>query len=109
MEGLELASKVSTRKSYLIGNPESKYKVAVIDLGIKQNILNNLINKGFYINVYPYDTEFSEIQKWNPDGYFISNGPGDPEPLTVVQKLAKSVIDNDIPLFGICLGHQQLL
>ena len=78
MEGLELASKVSTRKSYLIGNPESKYKVAVIDLGIKQNILNNLINKGFYINVYPYDTEFSEIQKWNPDGYFISNGPGDP-------------------------------
>ena len=53
MEGLELASKVSTRKPYLIGNPESKYKVAVIDLGIKQNILNNLINKGFYINVYP--------------------------------------------------------
>ena len=106
MEGLELASKVSTKKSYLIGNPDSKYKVAVIDLGIKKNILNNLINKGFYIQVYPYDTEFSEIQKWSPHGYFISNGPGDPQPLIKVQKLAKSVIDNDIPLFGICLGHQ---
>ena len=106
MEGLELASKVSTKKSYLIGNPDSKYKVAVIDLGIKKNILHNLINKGFYIQVYPYDTEFSEIQKWNPHGYFISNGPGDPQPLIKVQKLAKSVIDNDIPLFGICLGHQ---
>ncbi len=106
MEGLELASKVSTKKSYLIGNPDSKYKVAVIDLGIKKNILNNLINKGFYIHVYPYDTEFSEIQKWSPHGYFISNGPGDPQPLMKVQKLAKSVIDNDIPLFGICLGHQ---
>ena len=106
MEGLELASKVSTKKSYLIGNPDSKYKVAVIDLGIKKNILHNLINKGFYIHVYPYDAEFSEIQKWSPHGYFISNGPGDPQPLIKVQKLAKSVIDNDIPLFGICLGHQ---
>ena len=106
MQGLELASKVSTNKPYLIGNPNSKYKVAVLDLGIKNNILNNLINKGFNINVYPYDTYFSEIQKWNPDGYFISNGPGDPEPLIKVQKLAKLVIENDIPLFGICLGHQ---
>ena len=56
--------------------------------------------------MYPYDTDFSEIQKWNPDGYFISNGPGDPEPLIKVQKLARLVIENDIPLFGICLGHQ---
>lgn len=70
MEGLELASKVSTKKSFLIGNPDSKYKVAVIDLGIKKNILHNLINKGFYIQVYPYDTEFSEIQKMEPSWLF---------------------------------------
>ena len=59
-----------------------------------------------YIKVFPYNTSFEEMNSWNPDAYFISNGPGDPEPLKDAQNVAKEVIKKDYPLFGICLGHQ---
>ena len=106
MEGLELASAVSTKEPYYFGDENATHKIAALDLGIKKNILRNLSKRDCYIKVYPYDSSFEDMSSWNPDGYFISNGPGDPKPLTAAQNLAKEVIDRNLPLFGICLGHQ---
>ena len=106
MEGLELASAVSTKEPYYFGDENATYKIAALDLGIKKNILRNLSKRDCYIKVFPYDSSFEDMSSWNPDGYFISNGPGDPKPLTAAQNLAKEVIDRNLPLFGICLGHQ---
>ncbi|MFD1316819.1 glutamine-hydrolyzing carbamoyl-phosphate synthase small subunit [Namhaeicola litoreus] len=106
MEGLELASSVSTKEAYTFGNPEAKYKISALDLGIKRNILRNFEKRDCYIKVFPFDTSFEEMQAFEPDGYFLSNGPGDPTPLTNAQIIAKQIIELDEPLFGICLGHQ---
>ncbi len=106
MEGLELASKVSTKEPYFVGDKNADIKIAALDIGIKKNIIRNLVKRGAYIKVYPYDAKFSDLSDFNPDGYFISNGPGDPEPLVEAQQLAKEIINRDLPLFGICLGHQ---
>jgi carbamoyl-phosphate synthase small subunit len=106
MEGLELASKVSAKEPYFVGNPEAKYRVAALDLGIKKNILRNLAARDCYIKVFPFDTTFEQMSQFNPDGYFLSNGPGDPDPLHGAQQTAREILDHDKPLFGICLGHQ---
>jgi carbamoyl-phosphate synthase small subunit len=106
MVGMELASKVSTKESYFYGHPNSKIKIAALDLGVKKNILRNLSKRDTYIKVFPYNSSFKEMSEWNPDGYFISNGPGDPEPLKDAIKLAKNILKTKSPLFGICLGHQ---
>mgnify|MGYP001688758829 FL=1 len=106
MKGLELASRVSVTEPYFFGNPNAKYKVAALDFGIKRNILRNLAARDIYIKVFPYNTPLEELKAWQPDGYFLSNGPGDPEPLTEVIALVKQMIAEDLPLFGICLGHQ---
>jgi len=106
MQGLELASKVSTKEPYFYGDENATLKISALDIGIKKNILRNLAKRGAYIKVFPYNTSFKELQEWNPDGYFISNGPGDPEPLNEAIATAKEIIASDKPLFGICLGHQ---
>ncbi len=106
MKGLELASKVSTTEPYFFGNQNAKYKIAALDLGIKKNILRNLSKRDCYIKVFPYNATFSDLQSFNPDGYFLSNGPGDPDPLEAAINVAKQIIDKNLPLFGICLGHQ---
>ena len=106
MKGLELASKVSTTISYFFGNENANYKIAALDLGIKTNILRNLAKRDCYIKVFPYDTPFQQLKDFNPDGYFLSNGPGDPEPLSQVITTAQEMINSDKPVFGICLGHQ---
>ena len=106
MEGLELASKVSTKEPYFVGDENAAFKIAALDIGIKKNILRNFVKRGVYVKVFPYNSTFQDLHSWNPDGYFISNGPGDPEPLIEAQKLAKEIIQRDLPLFGICLGHQ---
>ena len=106
MKGLELASRVSVTEPYFFGNPNAKYKVAALDFGIKRNILRNLAARDMYIKVFPYNTPLEELKAWQPDGYFLSNGPGDPEPLTEAIALVKQMIAEDLPLFGICLGHQ---
>ncbi|WP_420320180.1 glutamine-hydrolyzing carbamoyl-phosphate synthase small subunit [Flagellimonas sp.] len=108
MEGLELASKVSTKEPYYFGEENAEIKISALDIGIKKNILRNLAKRGAYIKVFPYNTSFDEMQKWNPDGYFVSNGPGDPEPLTDAIATTKQMIASNKPLFGICLGHQVL-
>jgi carbamoyl-phosphate synthase small subunit len=106
MEGLELASKVSTKEAYFVGDKDSTIKVSALDIGIKKNILRNLAKRGAYIKVFPYNATFDELAAFKPDGYFISNGPGDPKPLVEAQTLAKEIIKRNLPLFGICLGHQ---
>ncbi|GGK25995.1 carbamoyl-phosphate synthase small chain [Yeosuana aromativorans] len=106
MNGLELASKVSTKEPYYFGNENATYKISALDIGIKKNILRNIAKRDAYIKVFPYNATFEELESFNPDGYFLSNGPGDPEPLVEAQTLAKEIIKRDLPLFGICLGHQ---
>lgn len=106
MNGLELASKVSTKEAYYVGDENAPIKIAALDIGIKKNILRNLATRGAYIKVYPFYSTFKDMSDWNPDGYFLSNGPGDPEPLKGAIEVAKQIIDNNLPLFGICLGHQ---
>jgi carbamoyl-phosphate synthase small subunit len=108
MNGLELASKVSTKEPYFFGDENATFRISALDIGIKKNILRNLANRDCYIKVFPYDTPFSEMQAFSPDGYFISNGPGDPEPLHNAVDIAKKAIESGTPLFGICLGHQIL-
>jgi len=106
MNGLELASKVSTKEPYFYGNENATYKISALDIGIKKNILRNFAKRDAYIKVFPYNASFEELSAFKPDGYFISNGPGDPEPLVDAQNTAKEIIKRDLPLFGICLGHQ---
>jgi len=106
MNGLELASKVSTKEPYFFGDENATYKISALDIGIKRNILRNLAKRDAYIKVFPYNASFEEMSSFNPNGYFISNGPGDPEPLVDAQNTAKEIIKRDLPLFGICLGHQ---
>jgi carbamoyl-phosphate synthase small subunit len=106
MKGLELASKVSTKEPYFYGDENAPYKISALDIGIKKNILRNLAERGCYIKVFPYNATFKDMEAFKPDGYFLSNGPGDPTPLKEAQKVAKEIIKQDLPLFGICLGHQ---
>jgi len=106
MDGLELASQVSTKEAYTIGDENATYKIAALDIGIKRNILRNLTQRDCFVKVFPYDASFDDLSSFEPDGYFLSNGPGDPTPLKNAQKLAKEIVDRDLPLFGICLGHQ---
>jgi carbamoyl-phosphate synthase small subunit len=106
MKGLELASKVSTSEPYFFGDENATYKISALDLGIKKNILRNLAKRDCFVKVFPYDSTFDELKTFNPDGYFLSNGPGDPEPLIQAQETAKQMIASEKPVFGICLGHQ---
>lgn len=108
MIGLELSSVVSTKEIYFIGEPDAPVKIAALDLGIKNNILRNLARRGCYIKVFPAKTTHDEMAKWNPDGYFISNGPGDPAVMEYAIQTVKALVNSDKPLFGICLGHQLL-
>lgn len=106
MKGLELASKVSTKASYYFGDENATYKISALDLGIKKNILRNLANRDCYIKVFPFNATFDEMNSFQPDGFFLSNGPGDPDPLEEARQVAKEIINRNLPLFGICLGHQ---
>jgi carbamoyl-phosphate synthase small subunit len=108
MEGLELSSEVTTDKPYFFGNPGSPVKVAVMDFGVKRNILRSLADRGCHLNVFPATTSYAEIKKWNPDGILLSNGPGDPGAMPNVVGTVKEVLSDSLPVFGICLGHQLL-
>lgn len=108
MKGMELASKVSTKQPYYFGEKNATFKIAALDIGIKKNILRNLSQRDCYIKVFPYNATFEELNSFNPDGYFLSNGPGDPEPLTQAINTTQAAIATGKPIFGICLGHQVL-
>lgn len=108
MGGLELASVVSTTEAYEMGDPNSAIRIAVLDFGVKRHILQCMVDRGAFVRVYPAKTSFEEVQQFNPDGYFISNGPGDPEPMDYAVDTVKTILKTEKPLFGICLGHQLL-
>ncbi len=108
MKGLELASVVSTSEIYEMGNPHSPYRVAVYDYGIKRNILNCLTERGAFLRVYPAKTPLKDTDDFKPDGYFLSNGPGDPAVMDYAVDTVKEILLKNKPLFGICLGHQLL-
>ncbi len=108
MDGLELASIVSTKNAYFVGDPSAPIKVAVLDVGIKTSILKNLAERGCYVQVFPAKTPFAVMKAWEPDGYFISNGPGDPSVMDYAITTVKEILNSNKPVFGICLGHQLL-
>lgn len=108
MNGLELASKVSTKKSYEMGDAQSTIRIAVMDYGVKQHILHCMVDRGAYVKVFPAKTTLSEVKQFNPSGYFISNGPGDPAAMDYAVTTLKEILKEDKPVFGICLGHQLL-
>jgi len=109
MDGLELSSQVSTTETYTFGEENAPYRVAVLDLGVKKNILRNFDNRGVFAKVYPAKTTFAEMEKdFAPTGYFISNGPGDPSAMPYAVETVKSILESGKPMFGICLGHQLL-
>lgn len=108
MEGLELSSKVTTDKPYFVGNPSAKHKVALMDFGVKKNIVRNLVRRDCYVQVMPAQTDLKILKEWNPDGILLSNGPGDPAAMPKVISNLKDVLESDIPVFGICLGQQLL-
>jgi carbamoyl-phosphate synthase small subunit len=106
MNGLDLTREVTCDSSYTFG--DGNIRVAVLDFGIKQNILNLLAAEGFALTVYPSNTTADAILKNKPDGIFLSNGPGDPAACADVLRELPKLIDAKIPIFGICLGHQLL-
>ncbi|MCX6166538.1 MAG: glutamine-hydrolyzing carbamoyl-phosphate synthase small subunit [Sphingobacteriales bacterium] len=108
MDGLELSSQVSTKTPYFVGNEKASYRVAVLDLGVKKNILRNFDSRDIYAKVFPAKTTFEEMESFKPHGYFISNGPGDPSAMPYAIATVKTILAADKPLFGICLGHQLL-
>ncbi|WP_437921752.1 glutamine-hydrolyzing carbamoyl-phosphate synthase small subunit [Sphingobacterium sp. LRF_L2] len=108
MDGLELSSLVSTKEPYFYGEEAAPTRIAVLDLGIKKNILRNFDARQVYAKVFPAKTTFKEMEEWNPDGYFISNGPGDPSAMDYAIETIKEIVGAEKPMFGICLGHQML-
>jgi carbamoyl-phosphate synthase small subunit len=108
MDGLELASRVSTKEAYEVGDANSPIKIAVIDYGVKRNILNCMTERGAHVKVFPSSATLSDIKTFNPQGYFISNGPGDPAAMDYAVNTLKEILQEDKPVFGICLGHQLL-
>lgn len=108
MDGLELASRVSTTEEYELGDTSSAIKVSVLDFGIKQNILNCLVERGVHVRVHPAKTPLSRLKEFSPNGYFISNGPGDPAAMPYAVSTVKEILNEGKPVFGICLGHQLL-
>ena len=108
MDGLELASTVSTTEEYELGDATSTLKVAVLDFGVKKNILNCLVERGAHVRVHPAKTSMARLKEFNPNGYFISNGPGDPAAMPYAVNTIKEILQDEKPLFGICLGHQLL-
>ena len=99
MGGLELASKVSTKEAYNYGEPSAKYKVAVLDLGTKENILRCFAERGCFLKVFPAKTPFKEIEAFGADGYFISNGPGDPAPMEYATETVKAMLGDRYATF----------
>ncbi len=108
MDGLELSSKVSTKEPFSVGDENSTIKVALLDYGVKKNIVRCLADRGCYVKVFPYNTSATEILNFNPDGIMLSNGPGDPSAMPNEIATVKELATKDIPMFGICLGHQIL-
>ncbi|MBL7963931.1 MAG: glutamine-hydrolyzing carbamoyl-phosphate synthase small subunit [Flavobacteriales bacterium] len=108
MAGLELSSTVSTRAPYTMGDEGAAHRVALVDFGVKTNIVRCLTERGCVVRVFPMVSPLAEMLSWKPDGFMLSNGPGDPAAMPTSVKLVKEIVDTGLPVFGICLGHQLL-
>jgi carbamoyl-phosphate synthase small subunit len=108
MEGLDLASRVSTKERYTWGDPRANHHIVAYDYGIKRNILRLFTENDCRVTVVPSETSAEEAMAASPDGIFLSNGPGDPAAVTYAQDTIRSLATSGIPVFGICLGHQLL-
>lgn len=119
LKGMDLAKEVSTKSPYewtettwqLDGQPrqaEQRFHVVAYDFGAKKNILRMLVERGCKLTVVPAQTPAEDVLAMNPDGVFLSNGPGDPEPCDYAIKSIQTFLDKELPVFGICLGHQLL-
>jgi carbamoyl-phosphate synthase small subunit len=106
MDGLELASRVACTEAFEFGNPNAEIKIAVLDFGVKLNILRCLEERGAFLKVFPLEVTLEKIIAWGPDGIMFSNGPGDPSAMPYTIELTAKIIETGIPCFGICLGHQ---
>ena len=108
MEGLDLASLVTTRERYSWGDPRSPYHIVAYDFGIKRNILRLLAQHDCRITIVPAETTAEQVVELEPAGVFLSNGPGDPSAVAYAPRAIKTLAQRGIPIFGICLGHQLL-
>ena len=108
MEGMDLSKKVSTKTPYTFGPSSPKARIAVLDYGIKRSILRHFSSRGVGGVVCPASTSFEDISACEVEGYFLSNGPGDPAAMDYALPVIRAMIDTGRPLFGICLGHQLL-
>ncbi len=108
MSGLDLASRVTTDRTYLWGDAKAEHHIVAYDYGIKRNILRMFEARGCRVTVVPAKTSPKEVLALRPDGVFLSNGPGDPEAVTYAPAAIKAIADAGVPIFGICLGHQLL-
>jgi carbamoyl-phosphate synthase small subunit len=108
MEGLDLASRVSTRESYPWGDPQSRHHIVAYDYGIKRNILRLFDENDCRVTVVPADTPADVALSEEPDGVFLSNGPGDPDAVVYAPEIIRTLSSHGVPIFGICLGHQLL-
>ena len=106
MEGLDLATVVTTRERYQWGNPDATYHVVAYDFGIKRNILRLFDSHDCRVTVVPSETPAADVLAMHPDGVFLSNGPGDPSAVTYAPANIRAIAHAQVPLFGICLGHQ---
>lgn len=106
MSGLDLVKFVTAKKNYTVKSENPEYKIAIYDFGIKQNIIREFLNFDVELKVFKAETDYKEILDYKPDGIFLSNGPGDPEAVTYGIENAKNLMETNIPMFGICLGHQ---
>jgi carbamoyl-phosphate synthase small subunit len=108
MNGLELSSKVATPHSYVESANNAMFRVALLDFGVKKNIIRCLVERGCLVKVFPLNVSFNELMEFNPDGFMLSNGPGDPSAMPNSIELVRRIVETKIPVFGICLGHQIL-
>ena len=108
MEGLDLATRVSTREPYTWGNPQAGKHIVAYDFGIKRNILRLFDEQGCRVTVVPAGTPPEAVLERQPDGVFISNGPGDPAAIEYAPAAIRAIAEQEVPIFGICLGHQLL-
>ncbi|HNU54966.1 MAG TPA: glutamine-hydrolyzing carbamoyl-phosphate synthase small subunit [Flavobacteriales bacterium] len=106
MAGLELSSTVTTKKAYEVGPSDAGFRVALVDFGVKRNIERCLTERGCRVRVFPMGSAMEEMLAWKPDGFMLSNGPGDPGAMSESVELVRQVVDSGLPVFGICLGHQ---
>ncbi|AWH88124.1 glutamine-hydrolyzing carbamoyl-phosphate synthase small subunit [Limnobaculum parvum] len=123
LKGMDLAKEVTTKEPYrwaqgswtlendlpaVKHDSELPYHIVAYDYGVKRNILRMLVDRGCRLTVVPAQTSAEDVLKLNPDGIFLSNGPGDPAPCDYAIKAIRQLLQTDIPVFGICLGHQLL-